>query len=124
MFARSKDDVTPVEWGSGTSHRLLVDSDNMGFALAHTLVRAGTESKLEYRRHLEACYCIKGSGSVADLEGNIIKLRPGVLYALDQHDRHYLRACEHEDMELISVFTPPIRGDEQHILSDASFSSY
>ncbi|MFK3672341.1 ectoine synthase [Leifsonia aquatica] len=124
MFAKSKDDVAPVHWGNGTSHRLLVESDNMGFALAHTVVHAGTESKLEYRRTLEACYCIGGSGSVEDTNGNLIELRPGVLYALNDNDPHYLRASADEDLELISVFNPPIRGDEKHTLSDAGFSSY
>lgn len=61
MFTRSKKETAPVEWGNGTSHRLIVASDNMGFALAHTVVRAGTESRLQYRNNLEACYCIAGS---------------------------------------------------------------
>jgi L-ectoine synthase len=124
MFTRSKAEVVPVEWGNGTSHRLLVEGDNMGFALAHTIVRAGTESKLEYRRNLEACYCIRGSGSVEDVEGNRFDIVPGVVYALDGHEPHYLRASEHEDLELVSIFNPPIRGDEKHTLSAAGFSSY
>ncbi len=124
MFAKAKDEIAPVEWGNGTSHRLLVESDNMGFALAHTVVHAGTESKLEYRRNLEACYCIKGSGSVEDTDGNIASLKPGILYALNNHDRHYLRASADEDLELVSVFNPPIRGDEHHRLSEDGFSSY
>lgn len=124
MFERNKDQIIPVEWGSGTSHRLLVEKDNMGFAVAHTLVRAGTESPLQYRNNLEACYCIKGSGSVEDTEGNRIELKPGVLYALDQHDAHYLRASEHEDMELVSIFNPAITGDEKHTLTEDGFSSY
>lgn len=124
MFVKSKDEIAPVDWGNGTSHRLLVEADNMGFALAHTVVHAGTESKLEYRRNLEACYCISGSGVVEDTDGNVVKLKPGVLYALNNHDRHYLRAAPDEDLELISVFNPPIRGDEQHRLSDDGFSSY
>lgn len=124
MFTRSKTDVAPVEWGNGTSHRLLVESDNMGFALAHTLVRAGTESKLEYRRNLEACYCIAGSGSVEDTRGNRFDISPGVVYALDGNEPHYLRASAHEDLELVSIFNPPIRGDEKHVLDAAGFSSY
>jgi L-ectoine synthase len=81
MFTRSKAEVDPVEWGNGTSHRLLVEADNMGFAIAHTVVRAGTESKLEYRQNLEACYCISGSGNVEDTNGNRFDIAPGVLYA-------------------------------------------
>jgi L-ectoine synthase len=124
MFAKWKDEIAPVDWGNGTSHRLLVEADNMGFALAHTVVRAGTESKLEYRRNLEACYCIGGSGIVEDTDGNVVNLKPGVLYALNNNDRHFLRADPDEDLELISVFNPPIRGDEQHRLSSDGFSSY
>jgi L-ectoine synthase len=124
VFAKSKEDVTPVDWGNGTSYRLVVEADNMGFALAHTVVIAGTQSQLAYRRNLEACYCISGSGSVEDTDGNVIKLRPGVLYALNNHDPHILRASEFENLELISVFNPPIRGDERHELSDDGFSSY
>jgi len=124
MFTRSKPEVEPVEWGNGTSHRLLVDADNMGFALAHTLVRAGTESKLEYRRHREACYCIRGTGSVEDMQGNRFDIVPGVVYALDGNEPHYLRASEHEDLELVSIFNPPIVGDEKHTLNVDGFSSY
>jgi L-ectoine synthase len=124
MFTRSKAEVDPVEWGNGTSHRLLVEADNMGFAIAHTVVRAGTESKLEYRRNLEACYCISGSGNVEDTNGNRFDIAPGVLYALDGNQPHYLRASENEDLELVSIFNPPIRGDEKHTLSANGFSSY
>lgn len=124
MFTRSTTEVEPVEWGNGTSHRLLVEADNMGFALALTLVRAGTESKLVYRRNLEACYCIGGSGSVEDTRGNRFDLVPGVVYALDGHEPHYLCASEHEDFELVSIFNPPIRGDEKHVLNADGFSSY
>lgn len=124
MFTRSKNEIAPVEWGNGTSHRLLVEADNMGFAVAHTVVRAGTESKLEYRRNLEACYYIRGSGNIEDTEGNRFEIVPGVVYALDGNEPHYLRAAEGEDLELVSIFNPPIRGDEKHALSDSGFSTY
>ncbi|PZP28637.1 MAG: L-ectoine synthase [Kocuria rhizophila] len=124
MFTRSKNDVSAVEWGNGTSHRLLVETDNMGFAVAHTVVRAGTESKLEYRKNLEACYCIRGSGNVEDTGGNVYEVTPGVVYVLDGNEAHYLRASDHEDLELVSIFNPPIRGDEKHVLSANGFSTY
>jgi L-ectoine synthase len=124
MFTKSRHDIVPVEWGNGTSHRLLVEADNMGFAVAHTVVRAGTESRLQYRQNLEACYCISGSGSIEDTEGNRFDIVPGVIYALDSHDPHYLRASEGDDLELVSIFNPPIRGDEKHTLSDSGFSTY
>lgn len=124
MFTRSKSEVEPVEWGNGTSHRLLVEADNMGFAVAHTVVRAGTESKLEYRKNLEACYCIHGSGNVEDTDGNRFEIVPGIVYVLNENEPHYLRASDHEDLELVSIFNPPIRGDERHVLSTTGFSTY
>lgn len=124
MFTRSKDEVSAVEWGNGTSHRLLVEADNMGFAVAHTRVWAGTESKLEYRRNLEACYCIRGKGNIEDTGGNVFWITPGVIYVLDSNDAHYLRASDDEDLELVSIFNPPIRGDEKHVLSANGFSTY
>lgn len=124
MFIRSRKDVETVEWGGGTSERLLTAKDGMGFAVAHTVVRAGTESKLEYKNHLEACYCIAGSGEVEDTEGNIYPITPGTIYVLDEHDPHYLRGGKDEDLVLVSVFNPAITGDEVHQLDGDGFSSY
>jgi L-ectoine synthase len=125
MIIREKDSVDIVDWGNGRSHRLLIAADGVGFAVAHTVVRAGSESRLQYRNHIEACYCISGEGEVVSADGEVrSKLVPGVLYALDRHDAHILRAAEHGDMELISVFNPPIRGDERHRLDPDGFSAY
>jgi L-ectoine synthase len=110
-----------INWGNGRSRRFLVERDGLGFALCDTLVRAGTESLLEYKNHLEACYCIEGTGEVEDEAGHRWKLEPGVLYALNLHDKHYLRA--HTDMRLVSIFNPPIKGTECHTFSGGS-SSY
>ncbi|WP_285729042.1 ectoine synthase [Nocardiopsis sp. ATB16-24] len=122
---RSREAIETVDWGNGTSDRLLVEDDNLGFTIAHTVVRAGTVSRLEYRNHLEACYCISGSGYVTSVDGEVkIDLEKGVLYALDKNDPHILVAAEEEDMELISVFNPPLKGHERHNLESNAFSSY
>ena len=71
MYTRSRNDVEKVEWGGGTSERLLTAKDEMGFAVAHTIVRAGSSSKLQYRNHQEACYCIAGNGSVVEPDGTV-----------------------------------------------------
>ena len=124
MIVRSYDEIAPVEWGNGTSHRLLTESDGMGFTVCETVVRRGTTSALQYRRHLEACYCIGGSGEVVTADGERHKILEGTIYALDKHDAHYLVASDDEDLRLISVFNPPLRGDEKHTLSDDGFSQY
>lgn len=125
MYTRSIDDVEKVEWGGGTSQRVLTAADNMGFAVAHTVVRAGSSSALQYRNHLEACYCIGGSGAVYNEDkSQKFDVVPGTIYVLDKHDAHYLTASDHEDMILVSIFNPPITGNEQHILTEGGFSSY
>lgn len=111
-----------VNWGNGQSRRLLLEKDQMGFAVCDTVVKAGTASCLEYKNHLEACYCIEGFGEVEDMSGTVFKLFPGVLYALDQHDKHILRATT--DMRLVSIFNPPIKGLEKHMLGEGSGSTY
>ncbi|MFD0373033.1 MULTISPECIES: ectoine synthase [unclassified Streptomyces] len=124
MFTRSLDDVAPVEWGNGLSTRLLTKSDGMGFAVCDTLVRQGTTSALQYRNHLEACYCIGGSGEVVEKDGTRHKIVPGTIYVLNEHDPHYLVASDYEDLHLVSIFNPPIVGDEKHTLSEDGFSQY
>ena len=126
MIVRSFEEIAgsdrDVAWGNGQSRRLLLAADGMGFAVADTLVLAGTESLLEYKNHLEACYCMFGEGEIEDMQGNRHAIRPGVIYALDKHDKHYLRAKT--DLRLVSVFNPPIQGHERHALKPGDSSAY
>ncbi|MER7765619.1 ectoine synthase [Kitasatospora sp. NPDC096140] len=124
MLIRDIADVKTVEWGNGLSRRFLVASDGLGYSLTDTIVNAGTKSRLEYRNHLEACYCIAGSGEVIDMDGNSHPITPGRLYALDEHDAHYLVASPHEDLRLVCVFSPALRGDEVHQLDAHNSSAY
>ena len=71
-----------VNWGNGTSVRLLVEKHRMGFGLNYTTVNKGTETKLQYKNHLEACFCLKGEGEIEDMEGNVWKIKPNDFYAL------------------------------------------
>jgi len=124
MIVRQLSDVKTVEWGAGLSRRFLLESDGMGYSLTDTVVRAGTRSLLEYKRHLEACYCIEGKGAVETLDGTLHPIEPGVMYALDQHDAHYLIADPNEDLRLVCVFTPALKGDERHNLGNGQSSHY
>jgi L-ectoine synthase len=100
------------------STRLLLKDDAMGFSFHITTIYAGAELPMHYRNHLEAVYCISGEGSVEDLAtGEIHPIRPGVLYALDQHDRHILRGKT--EMVMACAFNPPLNGREVHDASGA-----
>lgn len=124
MIIRKLSDVKTVEWGAGLSRRFLLESDNMGYSLTDTVVRAGTRSLLEYKRHLEACYCIEGRGAVEDMDGTRHTIEPGIMYALDKHDAHYLIADPDQDLRLVCVFSPALVGDESHNLADGRSSHY
>ena len=54
-----------------------------------------------------------GKGSITDLgTGETHPIRPGVMYALDQHDQHVLRA--EEELVMACCFNPPVTGTEVH----------
>lgn len=111
-----------VDWGNGKSRRFLLASDAMGYSFTETTVNAGTSSRLEYKNHLETCYCIEGEGEIVGVENDQkYQLKPGVMYALDKHDEHYLKATT--DMKLVCVFSPALTGQESHSLNDDA-SSY
>ena len=119
MIVRRLDEIigTPMDVkapnGNWVSRRFLLQRDNMGFSLHHTTIFAGTETHIWYKHHLEAVYCIQGRGEVPTLrDGKVHPIEPEALYALDRHDEHYLRAFE--DMHLICVFSPALRGAEVH----------
>ncbi|TWP48429.1 ectoine synthase [Lentzea tibetensis] len=124
MIIRSIEEVPSVEWGNGLSRRFLLDSDGMGYTVTDTVVRAGTKSRLEYRNHLEACYCIEGRGEVVDMDGRSHPITPGTLYALDENDAHFLIAAPDTDLRLVCVFSPALRGHERHSLDSGEFSHY
>ncbi|MCP4136339.1 MAG: ectoine synthase [bacterium] len=99
--------------GNWTSRRFILKDDNMGFSMHDTTIHAGTETFIWYKHHLEAVYCVAGRGEIEDLETGIIHpIKDGTLYALNGHEKHYLRAFE--DMRMICVFNPPITGNEVH----------
>jgi L-ectoine synthase len=106
----TKRKVESEEWNSV---RLLLRGDRMGFSFHITTVYEGAELPMHYRDHLESVYCISGLGSIEDLEtGERHLIRPGVLYALDNHDRHVLRVDS--ELTLACVFNPPLHGLEVH----------
>ncbi len=99
-----------------TSLRLLVRAHGMGFSMTETQVLPGAVLKLQYKHHIEACYCIAGQGTVTELDsGTVHDIAPGVLYAPNSHERHEVRVPDGgEPMRLICVFSPALQGDEVH----------
>lgn len=104
-----------VESDGWTSVRLLLRDDKMGFSFHITTIHAGAVLEMEYKHHLESVYCISGAGTIKDLTtGEVHVIRPGVMYALNQNDRHILSAAQDGDMVMACVFNPPVTGQEVH----------
>ena len=110
--------VAAEQW---ESVRLLLADDGMGFSFHITTIAAGSEHTFHYKNHFESVYCISGKGTIEDLaKGEVHEIRPGVMYALDQHDKHTIR-CE-EEMVLACCFNPPVTGREVH-QADGSYAA-
>lgn len=100
------------------SARMLLADDGMGFSFHMTTLRAGSEITMHYKNHLESVMVLKGTGTLEDLEtGEVHQLKPGVLYALNAHDRHIVRP--ETDILTACVFNPPVTGNEVHDESGA-----
>jgi L-ectoine synthase len=99
--------------GTWTSRRLLLRRDGMGFSMHDTLIHAGTETYIWYANHLEAVYCVGGEGEIEVIDtGKVYPLKDGTIYALDKHEKHWLRAKT--ELRMICVFNPPLTGREDH----------
>lgn len=97
-----------------TSRRVLLADDRMGFSFHETIIKPGTETHIHYQNHLEAVWCIEGDGEIETVaDGRKYALGPGVVYALDEHDEHWLRGGK-QPLRVICVFNPPLTGREVH----------
>lgn len=102
-----------VKFTGGMSYRPILEKDNMGFGVCKTVIPVGGPYHWHYPDHLEACYCIKGTGILTNLATGIAtRITPDVIYALDQHDDHTFEALT--DVVLISIFNPGLTGQEYH----------
>jgi L-ectoine synthase len=122
MIVRNLEDAKKsrrlVETPGWNSVRLLLKEDAMGFSFHITTIYAGSELPMHYRNHLESVYCVSGEGSIENQEtGETFLVRPGVMYALNKHDPHILRAIS--EMTMACVFNPPLNGLEVHDESGA-----
>ena len=107
----TQSDVNTDTWNS---RRLLLKKDGLGFSLNDTIIKKDTETVIWYKNHMEAVYCISGEGEIELAgSGKVYPIKPGTLYALDGHEKHFLRAIG-SDMRMICVFNPPLTGREVH----------
>jgi L-ectoine synthase len=107
---RSERRIVTDNW---ESVRLLLRSDGMGFSFHVTTIYEGRTLPMWYQNHLEAVFCLSGEGEVESVADDAVHdIRPGTIYALDQHDKHVLRAKTR--MRLVCVFDPPLHGKEVH----------
>lgn len=110
LLGTEREVKSPAGW---TSIRFLLKKDGMGFSMHETVFPAGLEFDMWYKHHLEAVYCYRGRGVLTNRDtGETHAIEPGTLYALDQHDKHTLKA--EEEMRLVCVFNPPVSGREIH----------
>lgn len=117
MYVRSLSDIVGTERDiqekTWNSRRLILSAEGVGFSLHDTMIHAGTETYMWYRHHVEAVYCIEGTGTVETVDdGRVYAIEPGTVYLLDGHEKHILRA--ETDMRMICVFNPPLTGRETH----------
>lgn len=117
MIVRKLRDVSGTERevraDNWTSRRLLLHGDGMGFSLHDTVIHAGSSTRMCYRHHVEAVYCIEGRGSITVADtGETLPIEAGTVYALDGHEEHILTG--ETVMRMICVFNPALSGRETH----------
>ena len=102
-----------VKFNGGKSYRTVLKNDNLGFAMMKTVIDKGGPYLWHYKNHQEACFCLSGIGILHDLETDEKhEISEGITYLVDKHQKHTFTALT--DVVLISVFNPPLRGDETH----------
>lgn len=112
---KSDRNVRSRGWASA---RMLLKDDGMGFSFHVTTMYAGQELRMHYQNHLEAVFVLKGTGTIEELDtGKVHRLEPGVMYALNNNDRHIVRP--ETDMLTACCFNPPVTGREVHDESGA-----
>ncbi|HET6724665.1 MAG TPA: ectoine synthase [Gammaproteobacteria bacterium] len=119
MIVKQLEDLTNTEDHIDTetweSRRFILKKDGMGFSMHETIIKEGTETHMWYQNHYEAVYCIEGEGEIETVaDGKVYPIKVGTLYALNEHDEHYLRANKGTHMRMVCVFNPPCTGREVH----------
>ncbi|UBH06282.1 L-ectoine synthase [Leucobacter sp. Psy1] len=103
-------DVTSETW---RSRRMVLAKEGVGFSFHDTVIYAGTTSTFHYQNHVEAVYCVQGTGTLTNEEtGETFPLRDGTMYLLDGNEKHTVQADS--ELRMACVFNPPVTGREVH----------
>jgi L-ectoine synthase len=110
-----------VEFHAGTSRRIILKSDDVGFGLTRTTILPEAGKVFQhYKNHQEACYCEKGLAILTcATTGEEKWIKPGDTYILANNEPHYFEAME--ETVLICAWNPPLVGRETH-RKDGSYS--
>lgn len=105
--------INPVNFTGGESYRFLLEKDGFGFAAMKTVIRKGGPYLWHYVNHKEVCFCVYGYGTVKNINtGEVHEIREGIAYTVPIDTPHEFTA--HEETVLISMFNPPLSGNESH----------
>ena len=104
-----------INHGAASAVRLLLKGDGVGFSVSEARMMPGTVANLWYKNHWEANYVRSGTSVLEDVVGGRRwNLRPGDLYLVGPTDRHRMTATSSDIFRVVSVFNPPIAGQETH----------
>lgn len=119
MFVRTVDELAAqgktltLVGGTTKATRLLTAADGLGFSYSDVRTAKGSDGTLWYKNHWEANYFLSGRSTLEDLTtGQKWTLEKGSLYVVGPNDRHRLIALE--DEHHLSIFCPPLVGNERH----------
>lgn len=105
--------ISPVKFTGGNSYRFITKDDNFGFAAMRTEIDKGGAYKWHYPNHKEVCYCMYGNGTLKNLNtGEVHEIYSGIAYTVPFDTPHEFTAFE--ETVLISIFNPPLIGNESH----------
>ena len=122
-----------IDFKHGRSRRLLLRSDGFSVGFCTTIIHPETLSKMQYVNHLELVYYYTGGKLTYIFHDENVEVKSkadadnGTAICLDKHDKHTADTTKMtcaEDAECISIFYPPLVGQEAHSFSDDGFSAY
>jgi quercetin dioxygenase-like cupin family protein len=106
--------VVSISHGKSTAVRLLTKSDGLNFSISEARAQKPGQADLWYKNHWEANYVRAGNATLENrTTGERWTLEPGVLYCVGPTDKHRI-IRDDARMRIISVFNPPLVGNETH----------